>query len=60
MGIIVYVGIDVHKDQNTVCLYTREEENLLIVLGKILAGTELLVKTLKKDGSLCIKVGTNP
>ena len=48
MGIIVYVGIDVHKDQNTVCLFTREEDNLLIELGKIPAGTEYMVKALKK------------
>lgn len=47
MKIVVYVGIDVHKDTNTVCLYTREE-NCFYELGKLPAGTEFLVKALKK------------
>lgn len=47
MKIVVYVGIDVHKDTNTVCLYTREE-NCFYELGKLPAGTEFVVKALKK------------
>ncbi|MBQ0071869.1 MAG: hypothetical protein KBS81_08480 [Spirochaetales bacterium] len=46
MKIVVYVGIDVHKDTNTVCLYTREE-NCFYELGKMPAGTEFVIKALK-------------
>lgn len=44
---LVYVSIDVHKDQSTVWLFTREEERLLIEPGKIPARTDI-VKTLRK------------
>lgn len=55
MGILVYVGIDVHKDQNTVCLYTRDRMAGQIDLGKIPPGTEYMVKALRKAGRTFFK-----
>lgn len=44
---IVYAGIDVHKDTNTICLYCRKN-NAKYELGTITAGTEYVLKALKK------------
>ena len=44
---VVYVGIDVHKDTNSVCMYD-EKDNIFFAEAKLDAGTDIMVKYLRK------------
>ena len=46
---IAYIGIDVHKDTNTACLFARmEHEVLLQDIGTMPAGCEYMAKAIRK------------
>ena len=44
---VIYVGIDVHKDTNSVCMYDRND-NIFFAEVKLDAGTDIMVRYLKK------------
>ena len=44
---VIYVGIDVHKDTNSVCMYDRQD-NAFFAESKLDVGTDIMVKYLKK------------
>lgn len=45
---VIYVGVDVHKDTNSVCMYDPEDSSLFAE-ARLDAGTENLCKYLKKQ-----------
>ena len=44
---VIYVGIDVHKDTNSVCMYDRQD-NAFFAEAKLDAGTDIMVRYLEK------------
>lgn len=44
---VIYVGIDVHKDTNSVCMYDKQD-NAFFAEAKLDVGTDIMVKYLKK------------
>ena len=46
---IAYIGIDVHKDTNTACLFARKEHEVLLQdIGTMPAGCEYMAKAIRK------------
>ena len=44
---VIYVGIDVHKDTNSVCMYDMQD-NAFFAEAKLDAGTDIMVRYLEK------------
>ena len=44
---VIYVGIEVHKDTNSVCMYDRQD-NAFFAEAKLDAGTDIMVRYLEK------------
>ena len=44
---VIYVGIDVHKDTNSVCMYDRQD-NAFFAEAKLDAGTDIMVRYVEK------------
>ena len=44
---VIYVGIDVHKDTNSVCMYDRQD-NAFFAEAKLDTGTDIMVRYLEK------------
>ena len=44
---VIYVGIDVHKDTNSTCMYDRQD-NTFFAEADLDAGTDIMVRYLEK------------
>ena len=53
---VIYVGIDVHKDTDSVCMYDRQD-NSFFAEAKLDAGTDIMVRYLGKGSEGLWTVG---